>query len=197
MTMPDEPPLPFLSLLAWFILMLLKQEDTPILFVPTAALHTTRAVPAGPRRQLGFSYLSASSIIAVHGFLAADLWLRGPLRQDTGRNDGTCSAKEKGTKPAITPAWSAVLPTQADFEESMPLLWHEQTQQLLPPTVTDLVAKQSAKLEKDWATVWDVFGAGGGSEGATDAAATSSGPEHRQMQDGANRGKKRTVNGAP
>lgn len=133
----------------------------------------------------------------MHGLLAADLWLRGPVRQDTGRNDSTCTAKEKGTKPAITPAWSAVLPTQADFEESMPLLWHEQTQKLLPPTVTDLVAKQSAKLEKDWATVWEVFGAGGGSEGATDAAATSSGPEHRRMQAGTNRGKKRGVNDAP
>ncbi|SZF05253.1 unnamed protein product [Blumeria hordei] len=51
------------------------------------------------------------------------------------------------------PAWSAVLPTRADLEASMPLCWPDALLFHLPPAASQLLKEQAAKLRADWASV--------------------------------------------
>jgi len=70
--------------------------------------------------------------ITVHGLLAAELSL-----------DST---------PRFA-LWQAVLPTQEDFAESMPLLWDTKLQELLSEAGKALLENQNKKLALDWAAV--------------------------------------------
>lgn len=73
--------------------------------------------------------------ISVHGLLAADLALDS---SDTYA------------------AWNAVCPTPADFA-SMPLHWPPALQELLPGPARVLLARQRAKIERDWAAASKLF----------------------------------------
>lgn len=73
--------------------------------------------------------------ISVHGLLAADLALDS---SDTYA------------------AWNAVCPTPADFA-SMPLHWPPALQELLPGPARALLARQRAKVERDWAAASKLF----------------------------------------
>lgn len=75
--------------------------------VPISALITASSAPADVRRKLGR--------ITVHGLLAATLAL------DAQRPDPSWQE------------WRAVWPTKEDFEDTIPLMWGSQLQELLPP----------------------------------------------------------------
>jgi hypothetical protein len=50
-----------------------------------------------------------------------------------------------------------VFPTRADFEASMPFMWPEKLQNLLPKRAKDLLKKQQAKFQREWDIVTKVF----------------------------------------
>lgn len=96
--------------------------------VPNSALRSVRTVPKSISDPIG--------PITVHGLLAAD------LTADVSPHRA---------------AWRAVLPTKKDFEESVPLMWDERLQQLLPFPAKKLLIHQKSKLEADWQAVSAVF----------------------------------------
>lgn len=49
--------------------------------------------------------------------------------------------------------WRVLMPTQAEVEASMPLCWPAHLRHLLPSAARSLLAKQLAKLERDWLPV--------------------------------------------
>lgn len=55
-------------------------------------------------------------------------------------------------------AWRGVFPSKADIHAVLPLCWPSELRALLPHTATTLLAKQSAKFNKDWAAVEAVYG---------------------------------------
>lgn len=96
--------------------------------VPTSALRTTLTVPKATSKPLGK--------ITAHGLLAADLSL------------DTSEARSH---------WRDVLPSEEDFQESMPILWHPALQSFLPEAASALLSNQIKKFELDWATVSGEF----------------------------------------
>ncbi|KAI1398597.1 SET domain-containing protein [Hypoxylon fuscum] len=104
------------------------KPDNTVLEVPTPCLRSIDTV-----RQSIIRHLPKS--ITIHGLLAADL------------------ALDTSSKFAV---WNAVCPTPTDFH-SMPLVWPRELQKFLPPSARDLLAKQEAKLKKDWAMVSAAF----------------------------------------
>ncbi|TGJ79949.1 hypothetical protein E0Z10_g8816 [Xylaria hypoxylon] len=105
------------------------QADEIVLDVPTNCLRTLSTVPKARLRKL------SETSITVHGILAADLTL------------------DRSTK--YTP-WDNVIPCAADLA-SMPLTWPAELQALLPPHSRELLAKQQAKFNRDWAAVATAF----------------------------------------
>ncbi|OBT49467.1 hypothetical protein VE00_00325 [Pseudogymnoascus sp. WSF 3629] len=99
-----------------------------ILTVPTSALRTTLTVPKAISIPLGK--------ITAHGLLAADL----SLDTDEARS-----------------RWRDVLPSQEDFQTSMPILWSPVLQDFLPQAASALLSGQIKKFELDWATVSGAF----------------------------------------
>ncbi|RYO74165.1 hypothetical protein DL766_006534 [Monosporascus sp. MC13-8B] len=95
-----------------------------LLEIPTACLRTTDTVPRPIVRKLPRN-------ISVQGLLAADL------------------ALDKSSKYA---PWMAVCPTPADFV-TMPLHWPAELQARLPGPARTILAKQQAKLRRDWEAV--------------------------------------------
>ncbi|KAF7920155.1 uncharacterized protein EAE97_011496 [Botrytis byssoidea] len=83
----------------------LEAGDT-ILTAPISAFRTAQTVPRSISKSI--------SSITVNGLLAAELAI------DTTE---------------VCAPWRAVLPTKADFEESMPLMWHPSLQ-ALPPSAS-------------------------------------------------------------
>lgn len=57
----------------------------------------------------------------------------------------------------VRAAWRAVLPTQEDFNETIPFMWHPALQILLPPGASSLVENQRNKISVDWAAVSTAF----------------------------------------
>ncbi|KAJ3481189.1 hypothetical protein NLG97_g7885 [Lecanicillium saksenae] len=55
-------------------------------------------------------------------------------------------------------AWRAVFPSKADIHAVLPICWPSELRALLPHTATTLLARQSAKFNKDWAAVEAVYG---------------------------------------
>lgn len=96
--------------------------------VPITALRTVHTVPRSISKALG--------TITVHGLLAAELSL---------------DASSTFT------LWHAVLPRQDEFSESMPILWNEKLQSLLPEGSKILLENQKMKLMLDWTTVLKAF----------------------------------------
>ncbi|KAJ6789482.1 hypothetical protein PWT90_00283 [Aphanocladium album] len=65
-------------------------------------------------------------------------------------------------KAADLDAWRAVFPSKADIHAVLPLCWPSELRALLPHTAATLLARQSAKFNKDWAAVESAYGGGGG-----------------------------------
>ncbi|KAI0838166.1 SET domain-containing protein, partial [Hypoxylon sp. FL0890] len=99
-----------------------------VLEVPTACLRSIDTARKPVIRHLPKS-------VSVHGLLAADL------------------ALDSSSKYAV---WNAVCPGPEDFN-GMPLVWPKQLRALLPLAARELLAKQEAKLVRDWAAVSAAF----------------------------------------
>jgi hypothetical protein len=104
------------------------QAGELLLSVPRRALRTVQTVPKAISSKIGD--------ISVHGLLAADL----------------CYDSSDTRAP-----WRAVLPTEADFVETMPYMWESILQNLLPPVAKALLENQQRKFQKDWAAVSKAF----------------------------------------
>ena len=53
--------------------------------------------------------------------------------------------------------WNAVLPVRTEFEASMPFMWPEELQSLLPKPAKDILKKQQAKFQREWGIVAKSF----------------------------------------
>lgn len=98
-----------------------------ILQVPTPLLRTFDSTPR--------TIISRLTGATVHAILAAALSL------------------DMNNPPEDFLPWKAVFPTKADIQMLMPLCWPLELQELLSDTSQDLLSKQRAKFEKDWALV--------------------------------------------
>jgi len=58
----------------------------------------------------------------------------------------------KQSEGNILPTWSQTWPTQADFEQSLPMCWPQEMQKQLPPSVQQPLDRQLADYSKDWVT---------------------------------------------
>ncbi|KAK5635794.1 hypothetical protein RRF57_011506 [Xylaria bambusicola] len=105
------------------------QPDEIILEVPTKCLRTITTMPKARLRKC------AETSVSVHGAIAADLTL------------------DKSSK--YTP-WDAIVPSSGDLI-GMPFYWPPELQALLPPHSRQLLAKQKAKLERDWSQMFTAF----------------------------------------
>lgn len=108
---------------------LLSQANEVILRVPTDTLRSLANTPKDIVARLPGA--------SVHAILSASLCLDAA---------------------ADLAAWRAVFPSKADIHAVLPLCWPSELRALLPPTATTLLAKQSAKFNKDWAAVEAAYG---------------------------------------
>ncbi|KAJ4147448.1 hypothetical protein LMH87_001965 [Akanthomyces muscarius] len=99
-----------------------------ILRVPTDTLRSLANTPP--------SIIASLPGASVHAILACSLCL-----------DTTSSLS----------AWRAVFPSKADIHAVLPICWPSELRALLPHTAATLLGKQSAKFQKDWATVEAVY----------------------------------------
>jgi hypothetical protein len=74
--------------------------------------------------------------MSIHGLLAAELAI---------------------DKMAELSVWRDALPTLADFEATLPFMWHEQLQGLLPKPAGDILKKQQDNFHRDWSLVKKAF----------------------------------------
>jgi hypothetical protein len=74
--------------------------------------------------------------MCIHGLLAAELAI---------------------DKMRDSSAWRDVLPTQAHFEASLPFMWHEDLQNLLPSPARDILRKQQHDFHRDWSLFTRAF----------------------------------------
>lgn len=145
--LPSPPPLSSPNIIVTHRTYSHHQKPGEVLLeVPTTCLRTTDTVPKALELKLPRS-------ISVHGLLAADLALSLDL-------DPT----EDHQAP-----WNAVCPTPADFA-TMPLQWPAELQALLPgPPAREMLAKQQAKLARDWADASAAFAVPGNGDEDDDA----------------------------
>lgn len=104
------------------------QPGDRLLTVPVSALRTAQTVPKSISKSIG--------TITVQGLLAAEL---------------SMDASE------VRAPWRAVLPTEDDFQKSMPFMWHPSLQALLPPGSSSLLETQKKKISIDWTAVSAAF----------------------------------------
>ena len=97
--------------------------------MPIVALRSLDTVPKSISRKL-------PADTSLHALLAASLALDKTTKYD---------------------AWTAVLPTWADFEAYTPFMWPPELQNLLPKPATDLLRKQQAKFEQEWDPVAEAY----------------------------------------
>jgi hypothetical protein len=76
--------------------------------------------------------------MTIHGLLAADLALRSPGTED----------------------FLQVMPSMADFEQSMPFMWPAKLQDLLPGQARTILTQQQRRFDRDWAMFHDAFPSG-------------------------------------
>ncbi|EPE32172.1 SET [Glarea lozoyensis ATCC 20868] len=100
-----------------------------ILSVPIKALRTIHTVPTEISKHI-------RGKTTTHALLAAELCL--------------------DTSPQFD-LWRSVLPSVADFEESLPLTWDQSLQDLLPAAAKTLLLNQKRKLKLDWASISTAF----------------------------------------
>ncbi|KAK8065441.1 hypothetical protein PG997_012188 [Apiospora hydei] len=100
-----------------------------ILEVPMQAVRSLHSISEAVSSQLPAG-------VSFHGVLAADLAL---------------------DKTAYLAAWRKLLPTEKDLTASMPLMWPEELQALLPKAARDIVQKQDDKFRRHWSKVSKAF----------------------------------------
>lgn len=100
-----------------------------MLRVPTSSLRTAKTVS----KKVASKLPTGSR---VHGLLAADFLLN--------------------KLPKYEP-WNAVLPSRDEVWASMPLTWDRRLHDFLPRAARQLLQKQEAKFERDWAAVRQAF----------------------------------------
>ena len=96
--------------------------------IPIRAIRSLHTVPKDLSRKLG-------SELSIHGLLAAELALQ--------RND--------------TADWASLVPQWTDFENTVPMLWPEELQQLLPAEAKHLLKQQCSRFECEWTVFRKVF----------------------------------------
>ncbi|GJN82976.1 hypothetical protein PLIIFM63780_006522 [Purpureocillium lilacinum] len=92
------------------------------------AIRSLHTVPEDVSRRL-------SRDMSIHGLLAAELALR--------RDDAA--------------DWASIVPQWTDFEATVPMLWPEELQSILPAEAKRLLAKQCSRFETDWKMFSDGF----------------------------------------
>ncbi|KIX96613.1 uncharacterized protein Z520_07879 [Fonsecaea multimorphosa CBS 102226] len=99
-----------------------------ILDIPMSVIRTGETVPP--------QILKAVQACSVNGLLAAE------LAMDTSE---------------LHALWRTTLPSMEELNESMPLFWPPELQNLLPPPALALLRKQQGKLSRDWSAVSAAF----------------------------------------
>ncbi|CAH0054413.1 unnamed protein product [Clonostachys solani] len=99
------------------------KEGDAIMTVPIEAIRSLHTIPEDISCQL-------SPEMTIHGLLAAELALH--------RNP--------------TADWAGLVPQWTDFEATVPMLWPEELQLLLPAEAKRILAKQLARFKIDWDT---------------------------------------------
>ncbi|KAI0105557.1 hypothetical protein GGR51DRAFT_549074 [Nemania sp. FL0031] len=100
-----------------------------IMRIPAPAIHSLHSIPASISAKL-------PSDIPLHGLLAADLALK--------------------TSPTDLP-WARLLPTQADFASSVPLMWPKELHEHLPIAARRILERQQDKFQREWNSVAQAF----------------------------------------
>jgi len=96
--------------------------------IPAQAIRSLHTVPEDVSRRL-------SRDMSIHGLLAVELALR--------RGDAA--------------DWAGIVPQWTDFEATVPMLWPEELQSILPAEAKSLLAKQCSRFETDWKMFSDGF----------------------------------------
>lgn len=104
------------------------QAGITIVTVPVRAIRSLVTVPRRISQRL-------PPDTSIHGLLAAEL-----VRERTG-----------------VPTWDSLLPSRADLEASIPLMWSEKLRSLLPSRAKELVDKQHAKIREEWDILTKAF----------------------------------------
>ncbi|UNI15674.1 hypothetical protein JDV02_002185 [Purpureocillium takamizusanense] len=99
-----------------------------IMNIPVQAIRSLHTVPEDISRRL-------SRDMSIHGLLAAELALRRGAAAD----------------------WASIAPQWTDFEATMPMLWPEELQSVLPAEAKSLLTKQCSRFEIDWKMFSDGF----------------------------------------
>ncbi|CAI6033318.1 unnamed protein product [Clonostachys chloroleuca] len=97
------------------------EKDEAIMTIPTEAIRSLHTIPHDISMKL-------DPDMSIHGLLAAEVTLHN--------------------NPSHI--WSQIIPTWEDFQNTVPLLWPEALQELLPAEAKSLLIKQKAKYEADW-----------------------------------------------
>ncbi|KAK8000507.1 SET domain-containing protein [Apiospora arundinis] len=99
-----------------------RKLKEPVLIVPIRAIRSVKTITPELFQQ-------TPPAMPLHGLLAAELALD---------NTNTLAA------------WRHALPTMADITVTMPHMWREELQNLLPPPARNLLEKQQAKYRREW-----------------------------------------------
>ncbi|VUC31159.1 unnamed protein product [Clonostachys rosea] len=104
------------------------EEGEVIMTIPTTAIRSLHTVPEDISMKL-------PPDMSIHGLLAAEI----ALHKNSSR------------------VWSQIVPTWEDFENTIPFMWPEELQKLLPAEAKSLLAKQKARFEVDWDAFQTVY----------------------------------------
>ncbi|CEJ87483.1 hypothetical protein VHEMI04429 [[Torrubiella] hemipterigena] len=96
--------------------------------IPTEAIHSLHSISKNVAQTLPAN-------MSLHGSLAADLALH---------HNGSVK-------------WTKSVPEWSDFEATLPYLWPEQLQRLLPVEAKDILTKQYTMFERDWGMFKNAF----------------------------------------
>ncbi|CAH0045517.1 unnamed protein product [Clonostachys solani] len=97
------------------------EKDEAIMTIPTESIRSLHTIPHDISMKL-------SPDMSIHGLLAAEVALRNNASQ----------------------VWSQIIPTWEDFQNTIPLLWPEALQELLPTEAKSILIKQTGRYEADW-----------------------------------------------
>lgn len=105
-----------------------RQKGEVIMTIPVQAIRSLHTVPEDISRRL-------SRDMSLHGLLAAELALRRDAAAD----------------------WASIVPQWTHFEATIPMLWPEELQEVLPAEAKSLLTKQCTRFEIDWKMFNDSF----------------------------------------
>ncbi|KAI1120280.1 hypothetical protein F5Y10DRAFT_258733 [Nemania abortiva] len=100
-----------------------------IMQIPATAIHSLHSIPTSISARL-------PSDVPLHALLAADLALK---------------------TPSTDSPWAKLLPTQADFAASVPLMWPKELHEYLPITAYRILERQQHKFQREWDIVAKAF----------------------------------------